>query len=202
MGPSPTRHGRIVAATGIVLALMFALLTAPSARAFPSGSCAPVGALVPQAGSYTVCTDDGWKHVFQPMPTNPLGACSNVGTAVPNQDPLQGYQLCTNLGLLYVPRTACIDFPGRFQCNGNIIVTPAARLRTGQVPAATQTGARNPTGPDAIHIVSAVVLTRTAIESPAPGNRAKTRLSPGCTGTLTSGPCVSDSVIEPSLLPR
>ena len=66
----------------------------------------------------------------------------------------------------------------------------------------TQAGARNPTGPDAMHNDSAVVLARTVIASPAPGSRAKTRLSPGCTGTLTAGPCDSDSVIEPSLLAR
>ena len=33
-------------------------------------------------------------------------------------------------------------------------------------------GARNPTGPDAMHNDSAVVFARTVITSPAPGNRA------------------------------
>ena len=136
MAPSPIRYGRILAAAGVALALMFAL-TPPSAQAFPSGSCAPVGTLVPEAGSYTVCTDDGWRHVFQPMPASPLGACSNVGTAVPNQDRLLGYQFCTNQGLLFVPRFACQDFPERFPCNGTIFLTPAAYLRT-QVRAATR----------------------------------------------------------------
>src|ERR1700746_1837853 len=65
-----------------------------------------------------------------------------------------------------------------------------------------QAGATKPTGPDARHNDSAVVLARTVIAFPAPGSRAKTRLSPGCTGTLTSGPSDSVSVIEPSLLAR
>jgi hypothetical protein len=63
-------------------------------------------------------------------------------------------------------------------------------------------GATKPTGPDARHNASAAVLARTVIVSPAPGSLAKTRLSPGCTGTLTSGPSDSDNVIEPSLLAR
>ena len=58
------------------------------------------------------------------------------------------------------------------------------------------------TGPDAMHNDSAVVLARTVIALPAPGSLAKTRLSPGRTGTLTSGPSDSDTVIEPSLLAR
>lgn len=117
-------HGYVIAAAGLSLSL-FGLLTASSARAFPTGSCAPVGTVAPQPGSFTVCTDDGWKHVFQPMQTAPLAGCGDVGTAVPDKVGVLGYHLCTNLGQLYVPRIACMDFPGRFTCNGPIIVTPA-----------------------------------------------------------------------------
>jgi len=65
-----------------------------------------------------------------------------------------------------------------------------------------QAGARKPTGPTRCTTTAAVVLARTVIASPAPGSLANTRLSPGRTGTLTSGPSDSDTVIEPSLLAR
>ena len=48
-------------------------------------------------------------------------------------------------------------------------------------------GARYPTGPDAMQTDSAAVFARTLMASPAPGSRTKTRLSPGCTGTLCLG---------------
>ena len=63
-------------------------------------------------------------------------------------------------------------------------------------------GATNPTGPDAMHTDNAAVLARTPIASPAPGSRTNTRLRPGRTGTLTSGPSDSDIVSDPSLLAR
>ena len=40
-----------------------------------------------------------------------------------------------------------------------------------------------------MHNDSAVVFARTVIASPAPGSRANTRLSPGCTGTFGCAGC-------------
>jgi hypothetical protein len=95
------------------------LLAAPTAAAYPTGSCASsqIGTVVAETSAYTLCTSVGWVHVDQPVKLDPSGDCAHLGTVGPNGG--TAYTVCTNLGWIDVNRPACTDFPAMFDCAGN-----------------------------------------------------------------------------------